>query len=49
MVKYKCGACGKEFEQTQLEILLPRIRCPYCAYKVIYKVRPGIVKKVKAI
>ena len=45
---YKCGRCEREFDRTQLE-LLPGIRCPYCGYRVIYKVRRIGVKKVKAI
>ncbi len=48
-VLYKCGRCGRVFDLFQLQVLAPRIRCPYCGYRVIYKVRSPVVKKVKAI
>ncbi len=44
---YKCGRCGKTFEAEELK-LIPSIMCPYCGYRVIYKVRPPVAKKVKA-
>lgn len=41
---YKCGKCGEKFDK------LPRgmIRCPVCAYKVLFKIREPVTKKVKA-
>ncbi len=47
-IRYKCALCGKEFDSRELE-MLPGVRCPYCGFRVIFKVRPPIVKKVKAI
>jgi len=41
---YRCGQCGKEVE---LEPGAP-VRCPFCGFKVIFKTRPKVVKKVKA-
>ncbi|HDJ83729.1 MAG TPA: DNA-directed RNA polymerase subunit P [Desulfurococcaceae archaeon] len=48
-VLYRCGRCGRVFDLQQLMILAPRVRCPHCGYRVIYKVRTPVVKKVKAI
>ncbi|RLE82689.1 MAG: DNA-directed RNA polymerase subunit P [Thermoprotei archaeon] len=39
--------CGKTFDQEEMSIL-PGVHCPYCGYKIIMKVRPPIVKRVKA-
>ena len=48
-VLYRCGKCGRVFDLMQLRILAPRVRCPHCGYRVIYKVRTPVLKKVKAI
>ncbi len=47
-ITYRCGRCGREFTGEQLA-LLPGVRCPYCGYRVVYKIRKPGVKKVKAI
>ena len=44
MGMYKCARCGNEFDELQEGM----IRCPSCAFKVIYKQRGPIVKKVQA-
>ncbi len=41
---YRCGSCGKNVELGSED----PIRCPFCGYKILFKERPGIVKKVKA-
>jgi DNA-directed RNA polymerase subunit P len=46
-VKYKCVKCGSEVSASQLE-LTPEVKCPVCGFRVLRKVRPPIVKKVKA-
>lgn len=48
MARYKCGKCGKEFTDEDIK-LLPGIKCPYCGYRVIYKIRPSSIRRVKAI
>ena len=40
---YECGMCGKI-----LDSLKESIRCPYCGYRIIYKTRPIVAKKVIA-
>jgi len=41
---YECGKCHKTFNSMPEGL----IRCPVCAYKVIYKTRPEIAKTIKA-
>jgi len=48
LIRYKCGRCGSEFTALDLEYM-PSIKCPYCGYRVIYKVRPPGRKLVRAI
>jgi DNA-directed RNA polymerase subunit P len=40
---YRCGQCGKEVNLGATD----PVRCPYCGFKIIFKTRPGVVKKVK--
>lgn len=55
-VSYKCGKCGKivEVEAPTDRLsgiigLLPGIRCPYCGYRVLYKIRTPTARSIKAI
>lgn len=41
---YKCGKCG----QTVKELPKGMVRCPACAYRILYKIRPPVTKKAKA-
>jgi len=49
MVKaiYICSKCGREVE-LDLEIA-KEVRCPYCGGKILYKPRPKVGRRVKAI
>ncbi len=40
---YVCAACGKEVKEIG-EI----VRCPFCGYRILYKARQPIGKRVKA-
>jgi len=42
---YECVKCGATVKSTELEL---GIRCPYCRYRVLKKIRPPIVKRVFA-
>lgn len=48
LIRYKCGRCGMEFTALDLEYM-PSIKCPYCGYRVVYKVRPPGRKLIRAI
>jgi DNA-directed RNA polymerase subunit RPC12/RpoP len=41
----KCSACDRLVEK------LPdgRVRCPFCGSRILLKVRPEVVRKVKAM
>ncbi|MBR9678431.1 MAG: DNA-directed RNA polymerase subunit P [Nanoarchaeota archaeon] len=45
MMEYTCFNCRKiiEFEKK-----LRKIRCPWCGGKILMKIKPKIVKKIKA-
>lgn len=45
---YRCSKCRRVFTKEELE-RLPWVRCPYCDSRVIYKVRPPVVKRIKAL
>lgn len=42
---YVCGQCKKEVSFEGLK-MLQGIKCPYCGYRILYKVRPPVVKKI---
>lgn len=47
MVRYICIKCGKEFDESELAVMLS-IRCPYCGYRVIAKSRGSEIKVLRA-
>ncbi|HDI10212.1 MAG TPA: zinc-ribbon domain-containing protein [Euryarchaeota archaeon] len=44
-MRYRCGKCGKEVE---LEETFGIIRCSNCGYRIFYKERAPVIKRVKA-
>jgi len=40
---YKCINCKKNVGK-----LMDKIRCPYCGYRIFVKLRPEVVKRVRA-
>lgn len=47
---YVCARkeCKMEIDEAKLASL-PGIKCPYCGYRILYKKRPSIIKRIKAI
>ena len=45
-IYYKCLMCKKEIEWKKFD---ENYRCPYCGFRVAVKIRPKIIKRVKAI
>ncbi len=41
---YKCIKCKKIVQKFD-----EKIRCPYCGYRIFMKLRPKVVKRVRAI
>jgi len=44
---YECVRCGTKTTQEELSTL-PEVKC-ICGYRVFRKVRPSVVKQIKAI
>ena len=47
MVQYSCLRCGTITSNEELDNL-PEIKC-ICGYRVFVKIRPNIVKRIKAV
>ena len=46
---YECVRCGAKVTTEELELRGGAIKCTHCGYRVLKKVRPPIVKRMKAI
>ncbi len=44
---YECINCSSKLTAEQLN-MTPEIKCPFCGYRILRKVRPPIVKHLKA-
>ncbi len=47
-IAYECVKCGAIVATEELELRGGGIKCAYCGYRVLKKIRPPIVKRVKA-
>ncbi|MHA2352526.1 MAG: Rpo12/RPC10 RNA polymerase subunit family protein [Candidatus Thorarchaeota archaeon] len=45
---YVCHKCHKEVTAEGLKTL-PGVKCPYCGGRILYKIRPPVVKRVKGV
>ena len=43
---FACLKCGKVIDKEELG---KKTRCPYCGGKLLFKERPKIIKKIKAV
>ena len=45
---YVCArkSCGKEVSKKELSAL-PGIKCSHCGFRILYKKRPDIIKRIK--
>jgi len=43
---YQCLSCGEVFAPDMISTR--EVKCPYCGYRIIKKVRTGSLKMVKA-
>jgi len=46
---YECLRCGAKVPTEELELRGGEIKCTVCGYRVLKKIRPPVVKRVKAI
>ncbi|TFF91798.1 DNA-directed RNA polymerase subunit P [Candidatus Thorarchaeota archaeon] len=44
---YICHNCKHEVTPEDLKTL-PGVKCPFCGGRILYKVRPPVVKRVKS-
>lgn len=49
VIVYECVRCGARVPTTDIELRGGEIKCTVCGYRVLKKIRPPIVKRVKAI
>jgi len=47
-VTYECVNCGAKITSEQVS-LTPEIKCPNCGFRVLRKIRPPVVKRVKTL
>jgi len=45
---YECVKCGAKVSSEELELRGGRIKCTFCGYRVLKKMRPPVVKRVPA-
>lgn len=48
-VSYICVKCNQPVTTADISFRGDQIKCPNCGYRVLTKIRPPIVKRVKAI
>lgn len=45
---YECLKCGAKVSIEELELRGGEIKCTVCGYRILKKIRPPVVKRVKA-
>jgi len=45
---YKCVKCGAKVTTDELELRGGGVKCTFCGYRVLKKIRPPVVKRVAA-
>ena len=43
---YECVNCGEKVRTEELELRGGGIKCTFCGYRVLKKIRPPVVKRV---
>jgi DNA-directed RNA polymerase subunit RPC12/RpoP len=46
-IAYECVKCGAVVSSEELELRGGGVKCTYCGYRVLKKIRPPIVKRIK--
>lgn len=46
-IAYECVKCGASVSSEELDLRGGGIKCTYCGYRVLKKIRPPIVKRIK--
>lgn len=45
---YECVKCGAVVTLKELELRGGGVKCTYCGYRVLKKIRPPVVKRIQA-
>ncbi|KPV62907.1 MAG: DNA-directed RNA polymerase subunit P [Candidatus Bathyarchaeota archaeon BA2] len=45
---YECVKCGAKVTVDELELRGGGVKCTFCGYRVLKKIRPPVVKRVAA-
>lgn len=45
---YECVRCGRKVSSDELELRGGGVKCTFCGYRVLKKIRPPVVKRVIA-
>ncbi|MEM2972288.1 MAG: DNA-directed RNA polymerase subunit P [Candidatus Bathyarchaeia archaeon] len=46
---YECVRCGAKVPLEELELRGGEMKCTVCGYRILKKIKPPVVKRVKAI
>ena len=44
---YKCHNCGRVFKKLGRDAW--QVKCPHCGFRILFKPRPEVVRRVRAI
>jgi len=44
---YECVKCGAKVSIEELDLRGGGVKCTYCGYRVLRKIRPPVVKRIK--
>jgi DNA-directed RNA polymerase subunit RPC12/RpoP len=44
---YQCVKCGAKVSSEELDLRGGVVKCTYCGYRALKKIRPPIVKRIK--
>lgn len=47
-IVYECVRCGAKVPSEELELRGGEIKCTVCGYRILKKIKPPVVKRVKA-
>jgi DNA-directed RNA polymerase subunit RPC12/RpoP len=47
-LEYECVRCGRKVRSDELELRGGGVKCTFCGYRVLKKIRPPVVKRVIA-
>ena len=45
-MRYVCARCGESVTKRELTAL-PGIKCSHCGYRILFKKRPEVIKRIK--